>query len=210
MHASADIRAVVFDLGGVLVDWDPRYLYRRLFDSEEEMEYFLTHVCSPEWNIRQDAGRPLEEATRMLVDRHPEYEEAIRAFYGRWSEMLAGDIPGTVRLLEDLASRGTHRLLALTNWSHETFHFAEERFGWLAHFEGVIVSGREKRIKPEPELFELLISRYRLRPEQSLFIDDNAANVTAAQHLGFQAVRFHSPGQLQIELEARRVVLASH
>jgi len=210
MHTSADIRAVVFDLGGVLVDWDPRYLYRRLFDSAEEMEYFLTHVCSPEWNIRQDAGRPLAEATQMLIERHPEYEEAIRAFYGRWSEMLAGDIPGTVRLLEALASRGTPRLLALTNWSHETFHFAEERFEWLEYFEGVVVSGREKRIKPEPEFFQLLISRYGLRPQQSLFIDDNAANVFTAQQLGFQAVRFHSPDQLQIELEARRLVAAMY
>ncbi len=203
------IRTIIFDLGGVLVDWDPRYLYRKLFDSEAEMEYFLTHVCNPAWNIRQDAGRPIAEATRELAEQHPQYQELIQAFYGRWSEMLAGDIPETVNLLEALAEQDTHRLLALTNWSHETFHFAEQRFGWLSHFEGVVVSGRENMAKPDPRIFHLLADRYGICPEESVFIDDNPSNVQTADHLGFSTVAYRDPEQLEQALSAKRIFISS-
>jgi len=190
---------VVFDLGGVLIDWDPRYLYRQLFDDPDAMESFLAEVTTAEWNAHQDAGRPWAEAIELLVAEHPERRELIEAFHGRWPEMLAGEIPGTVHVLAELRAAGV-RLVALSNWSAEMFPIARERFDFLAWFEGIVISGDVGVNKPDRRIFELLIDRFGIEPAAALFIDDSSANVEAATALGFHAIQFTDPTALRVEL----------
>lgn len=198
---SNSVDTVVFDLGGVLVDWNPRYLYRKLFDGDEAaMEAFLANVCNTTWNERQDRGRPWAEAIAEAVAQHPSHEPNIRAYRERWEEMLNGALEETVQVLNDLHQNGV-RLLALTNWSAETFSVAEERFEFLGKFEGVLVSGREGLMKPEPEIFQLLIQRYGLTPSRTLFIDDVRKNVDAATAQGLRAVQFINAEQLRHDLQ---------
>ena len=192
--------AVAFDIGGVLLDWNPRHLYRALFDGDEEaMEHFLTTVCTPEWNAHNDRGRPLAEGVALLSAEHPEHAELIEAFVSRWPETVAGPIDGTVQLLAELIERGTP-VYALSNWSAETFAEARTRFEFLEWFDGIVISGEEGVIKPEARIFEILCERWDLRPATTVFIDDTAANVDAARELGFQAIRFHDPPRLRAAL----------
>ena len=190
---------VVFDLGGVLVDWDPRHLYRQLFDDPAAMERFLAEVCTPAWNLAQDAGRPFAEATALLRARHPGQAALIDAYHLRWPEMIAGDIPGTVALLEALHAAGTP-LYALTNWSAETFPVAEARFGFLRLFRGMVVSGKERLVKPDPAIYRLLADRFGLAPRHCVYVDDSAPNAEAATRLGMHGIRFTTPEALASEL----------
>ncbi len=190
------IKTVVFDLGGVLIDWNPEYLYQKIFPDKMEMRYFLDNICTSEWNEQQDAGRPLREATETLVEAHPQYETAIRAYYGRWHEMLNGPIEKTVDILRRLKKEKHLNIYALTNWSAETFPIAYQQYDFLHWFEGIIVSGREYIRKPFPEIFQLLCDRFQVKPEESLFIDDNLRNVKAAAHFGFKTIHFTAPEQL--------------
>lgn len=199
MPGGAGPNTVVFDLGGVLIDWDPRYLYRQLFDDPDEMESFLAQVTTAEWNAHQDAGRPWAEAIELLVAEHPERRELIEAFHGRWPEMLAGEIPGTVHVLAELRAAGV-RLVALSNWSAEMFPIARERFDFLAWFEGIVISGDVGVNKPDRRIFELLMDRFGIEPAGALFIDDSLANVDAATALGFHAIQFTDPTALRVEL----------
>lgn len=199
------IDTVVFDLGGVLIDWNPRYLYRKIFGTDtEKMEAFLATVCNTQWNEFQDRGRPWEEAITEATTQHPEHQANIRAYYDRWPEMLGEAISGTVRILEELRASGV-RLLALTNWSAETFHYATDRYSFLEHFEGILVSGRERLMKPEPEIFQLLTRRYHLTPERTAFIDDSQRNVDAAKQLGFESLLFRTPDELRDALRTLRI-----
>ncbi|RMD73149.1 MAG: HAD family phosphatase [Bacteroidetes bacterium] len=193
MSDQSPIDAVVFDLGGVLIDWNPEYLFRKLFDDPQRMRWFLTHVCTPEWNEEQDAGRPLAEGTELLVRQFPDWEPYIRAYYDRWEEMLGGAIEPSVAFLRKLKERNDLRLLALTNWTAETFPVARRRFDFLDWFEGIVVSGEEGTRKPFPEIYRRLIERYRIDPQRSLFIDDNLRNIEAAQQMGFQTLHFTGP-----------------
>ena len=198
------INTLIFDLGGVLIDWNPRYVFRDVFDGDEQrMEWFLENITTSDWNEEQDAGRDLDEATAWLVDKHPDWENEIRQFYGRWEEMLGGPIQGTVDILRQLRDEGNHRLVALTNWSHQTFPVALERYDFLGWFEGILVSGEEKTRKPFPKFYHLLIQRYGLRPEHCVFIDDNARNVEAGNALGIESWRFTSPAALRQQLVDR-------
>jgi 2-haloacid dehalogenase len=199
------VKAVVFDLGGVLIDWDPRYLYRKLLADEAAVEEFLATVCTPEWNAEQDRGRPFAEGVAELVERHPAHAAAIAAYAERWSEMLGGTIPGAVELLAELRAAGMP-LYALTNWSAETFVIARERFELLSWFDGVLVSGEERMSKPDPAIFRLLLERFGLAPEATFYVDDSEPNVAAARDLGIDAVRFTGPEQLRRELAARRAL----
>lgn len=201
-------KAVVFDLGGVLIDWDPRYLYRKLLADEAAVEEFLATVCTPEWNAEQDRGRPFAEGVAELVERYPAHAAAITAYHERWPEMLGGDIGGTVELLAELRAAGVP-LYALTNWSAETFGIARERFQFLDWFDGVLVSGEERMIKPDPAIFRLLLDRFGLDPQATFYVDDSPANVAAASELGFDAVRFTGPEQLRGDLEARGLLARS-
>jgi len=199
--------AVVFDLGGVLIDWDPRRLYRRLLDDEEEVERFLTTVCTPAWNHEQDAGRSLQEGTEALVAAFPEHERLVRAYYDRWEEMLGDPVEGAEELLDDVGRAGVRRL-ALTNWSSETFPIARERFGWLARFDGIVVSGEEGVAKPDPRLFGVLVDRFELVPERSIYVDDAPANVRAAEELGFRGIPFEGIEALRLRLRELGIAAA--
>lgn len=201
------ITAIIFDLGGVLIDWNPEYLYRKLFKDEPEMKDFLKNICTPEWNEEQDAGRSLKEATEKLIKEYPDHEENIRAYYHRWHEMLAGTIEGTVEILEKLKRSDKYKIYALTNWSSETFPVAVSRFELLNWFDGVVVSGTEKIRKPFPDFYNILLDRYNIDKNKALFIDDNARNVAAAQQLGIDAIQFISAVQLSQELAARGIEL---
>ncbi len=194
------ITAVVFDLGGVLIDWDPRYLYRTLFDDEAAMEEFLATVTTQDWNRAQDSGRPFAEAIEELVERHPEKRDLIEAYWRRWPETLGDAIEPTVALLHELRSTGV-RLYALSNWSGETFPLARPRYPFLEWFDGIVISGDERLAKPDPRIFEVLLERYGLSPAETLFIDDHAPNVEAAAALGFTALRFIGAADLRADLE---------
>ncbi|MFL5725877.1 MAG: HAD family hydrolase [Chloroflexota bacterium] len=193
------ISAVVWDLGGVLIDWDPRYLYRSLFEDEAAMEDFLATVTTPEWNRAQDAGRPWAEAVEELAVRHPERRDLITAYWKRWPETLGAAIEPTVQILDELRAAGI-RLFALTNWSGETFPLARPRYPFLEWFEGIVVSGDERLAKPDPRIFGVLVRRYGLDPGTTLFIDDHADNVAAATEMGFHAVRFVDADTLRADL----------
>lgn len=198
---STHIETIVFDLGGVLIDWNPDYVFDKLFDSQDRKRYFYKHICTHEWNLQQDAGRSLVEATEERVRLFPDWEVPIRAFYGRWEEMLGGPIQDTVEILEHLKNAGKHRLLALTNWSAETFPVALEKYEFLQWFEGIVVSGREGVIKPDRRIYEILLERHAVNPETAIFIDDNKTNAEAAAMLGIKGIHFTSSQQLICELE---------
>jgi 2-haloacid dehalogenase len=191
---------VIFDLGGVLIDWNPRYLYRKIFKSEEEITWFMENICTSDWNDQQDAGRSFDVATRELVKNFPDHEDAIRAWYGRWQETVGGAITGTVDILDEIRRKKEHRLYALTNWSAETFPWALDNFEFLHWFEGIVVSGREKTRKPFRDFYDILFSRYSIDPARAIFIDDNVKNIKGAEAAGLTAVQFHSPAQLRTDL----------
>ena len=197
MRTKMQPKMVVFDLGGVLIDWNPRYLYRKIFSREEDMEYFLREIASPDWNEEQDGGRPLAVATKLLIEQFPDFEQEIQAFYGRWDEMLGGYFHETVSLLHDLKQSGRYPLYALTNWSAETWPVAWDRFEFLQWFDGILVSGAEKMRKPFPAFYQALEDRFQCTLPDTLFIDDNERNIQAAQALGMQTWHFRSPADCQ-------------
>jgi 2-haloacid dehalogenase len=193
---------IVFDLGMVLIDWDPRHLYRKIFENEAEMEWFLAHVCTGAWNLEQDRGRPWPEAISEAMARHPDYAKHIHLFRERWMEMVPGAIPGSVAILEELHGKG-RPLYALTNWAGDTFRETRARFPFLNLFRDIVVSGDERLIKPDPAIFEILTRRNGLNPEQCLFIDDSLKNVRGAEEAGWHGVHFTSPESLRANLAAR-------
>ena len=195
------INTIIFDLGAVLIDWNPRYMYRTLFSNEAEMERFLAEITTSDWNEEQDAGRSLYEGTEHLVQKFPEHADHIRAFYGRWQEMLGEAFHDTVEIFRQLKESGKYKIYALTNWSSETFPVALERFEFLNWFDGIVVSGDEKMRKPTPEFYHILLNRYHVKPEEALFIDDNYRNILAAEKLGIKSIHFTSAGQLEEDLE---------
>lgn len=197
------ITTLIFDLGGVLIDWNPRYLYRKIFDDEAEMEHFLDNVCTGDWNEQQDAGRTLKEGTETLVRQCPEHEANIRAFYDRWPEMLGGAIEGTVNIFKVLKDSGKYKIYALTNWSAETFPIAQQQYEFLGWFDGIVVSGTERNRKPFADFYQLLLTRYNVDATEALFIDDNARNINAARELGIDSIRFENAAQLSEELQTR-------
>jgi 2-haloacid dehalogenase len=194
------ITTIIFDLGAVLIDWNPRYMYRTIFSDEAEMEKFLDEITTSDWNEEQDAGRSLQEGTDLLVSKFPEHEQLIRAFYGRWDEMLGEAFHDTVEIFRQLKENGKYKLYALTNWSAETFPVALERFEFLKWFDGIVVSGAEKMRKPTPDFYHILLNRYHVKAEEALFIDDNYRNILAAEKLGIQCIHFTSAGRLEGEL----------
>lgn len=193
-------KAVVFDLGGVLIDWNPRYLYRKRFGGDEAaMEYFLTHVCTHDWNHQQDAGRSFEQACALARAEHPEYREHIDAWFPGYETMLGGAIQGTVDILAELRARSTP-VYALSNWSAETFPYALQRYDFLNWFDARLISGDVKLAKPDPRIYRLLLDTHRLRAEDLVFIDDTPANVAAAANASIHALRFTTPDALRRDL----------
>ncbi|HTH57801.1 MAG TPA: HAD family phosphatase [Cyclobacteriaceae bacterium] len=194
------INTIIFDLGGVLIDWNPRYLYRKIFKTEDEVEWFLKNICTSDWNEQQDAGRSFAEATAELVGKFPEHEHSIRAWYDRWQETIGGSIQGTVEILQAIRDSKQYKLYALTNWSAESFPWAFDNFDFLKWFEGIAVSGVEKTRKPFPDFYQILLSRYNIHPGEALFIDDSHRNILGGEAIGIQGIHFQSPEQLRFEL----------
>jgi len=200
------INTVIFDLGAVLIDWNPHHLYRSLFTNELEMKDFLANICTSDWNEEQDAGRSLQEGTDLLVAQYPEHEANIRAFYSRWVEMLGEPLHGTVEIFKQLKASGRYKIYALTNWSAETFPFALERYDFLSWFDGIVMSGAEKMRKPSPAFYQLLLDRYNVKASESLFIDDNYRNVLAAEKMGIKSIHFASAEALETALKSLGVL----
>jgi len=175
------VKNIIFDLGGVLVDWNPEYVYLDVFNGDrKKMQWFFDEVCTFDWNENQDAGYPLVQATNDRIKLFPEYEEWIRMYYDRWEEMLGGPIKETVVILKKLTDNPNYRVVALTNWSAETFPIALKRFEFLHWFEGIVVSGTERTRKPFPEIYQTTLARFEIEAASSLFIDDNKRNINAA------------------------------
>jgi 2-haloacid dehalogenase len=197
------IKNIVFDFGGVLIDWNPRYLFRHVFADSAEMEFFLENVCTSKWNLNQDAGNPLEKGTRDLQAKFPEYYNEIELYYKNWIQMIGGDIAENSRLVKPLKEK--YRLFGLTNWSAETFPLVYEHYPFFKDLEGIVVSGTEKLIKPDKAIFDVLLKRYQLCANECLFIDDNLDNILASKELGFNTL--HLAPQIQLEAELVRLKL---
>ena len=201
------IDTIIWDLGGVLIDWKTTYVYdEHYFDSIEKRTQFFDTVCTNDWNENQDAGYPIAQATAEKIAEFPQWESAIRDFYGRWEDMLRGPIPETVDVFRDLRSTQQYKFYALTNWSAETFPIALARFDFLHWFDGRIVSGEEKTRKPFPKFYQILFDRYQIVPERSIFIDDNLRNVQAAEALNIPSIHFQDAVQLRGELAGRGIL----
>lgn len=194
------ITTIIFDLGNVLIDWNPKYVFDKRFDDEEQKKYFFENICTMEWNEAQDAGRSIKEATEELVAKHPEWKEHIEAYYKEWKDMLGGPIHDTVGIFRELKQSGKYKLFALTNWSAELFPYALETYEFLHWFDGRVVSGEEKMRKPHTEFYHILLNRFGVKAEEALFIDDNFRNIQAAEKIGIKTIHFTSPVQLKEEL----------
>ncbi len=194
-------KIVVFDIGQVLIEWDPRHLYRDLFDGYEDlMEDFLDNVCSPAWNLEQDRGRPWADAVAQLTAEHPDCAELIRSYDELWEQMVPGPIPGTPEILAELKARGVP-VYAITNFSADKFALSQKRFDFLNGFDGIVVSGVEKVVKPDPKIYRILLDRYGLDAADCLFIDDNPDNVESARAVGMTAHHFAGAEALRRDLE---------
>ena len=194
------INTIIFDLGNVLIDWNPKYVFDKMFEDEEKKIFFFENICTMEWNEMQDAGRPIKEATEELLEKHPEWSTYIEAYYGNWKNMLGGSIDETVEIFRELRESGKCKLYALTNWSAELFPYALEMYEFLHWFDGLVVSGEEKMRKPHPEFYQVLLDRFNVKPAEALFIDDNFRNIEAAERMGIKSIHFTSPQQLKKEL----------
>ncbi len=198
------IKNIVFDFGGVLVDWNPIYLFKDEFLYSSDMDYFLTHVCNNTWNVEQDRGRPFAEGIKLLKEQHPKYSSHIQTFFDKWGVMMKNDIPENVEALYQV--KEMYRVFGLTNWSAETLPLAYKRFPFFSEFEGVVVSGDEKLVKPDQRLFQILLDRYELNSEESLFIDDNLDNINAANRMGFATIHIHPEMSLMVELKRIEII----
>lgn len=196
---SGPARVPVFDIGGVLLDWNPRHLFRKIFDDEERMEWFLAHVCTSAWNLTADAGRPFAEGAAELIAAHPDWEDEIRAYDERWPEMIGGVLEETLALREALRARG-HKIYAITNYPREKWALSLERWPFLRDFDGTVVSGEVGLLKPDAAIFDHLLSTYGLAAGDCLFIDDVAANAEGARAAGLQAHHFRDAAGLEAEL----------
>ncbi len=193
--------AIIYDLGNVLIRWDPRYVFdENYFPSEEQRSFFFENICTADWNEQQDEGRSIVEGTMEKIREYPEWESAIRDYYGRWTEMLRGPLPGSVEILKELKEKGKQKLYALTNWNACLFEIALVRYDFLHWFDGRVVSGEEGTRKPFPEFYQLLLDRHKLDPSSTIFVDDSFRNIEAAGALGFTCIHFRDAMQLRREL----------
>ena len=202
-----EIDTIIFDLGGVLVDWKPEYVYRKVFNgNEEKVQWFLNTICTSDWNIEQDGGRTIEEAVALKIKEFPQYEEWIRIYYNQWHLMFSGAIAENVTLFKNLKASGNYKIYALTNWSAQTWPKALELFPFLNEFDGVVVSGEEKTRKPFSKIYHILLNRYNINPQNAIFIDDNKDNILAANALKLNGIHFKTPLQLRKLLHSYQVI----
>lgn len=195
------IDTIIFDLGGVLVDWKPEYLYNKIFNGDQEkVQWFLNNICTPEWNAAQDAGRSISEANAIKISEFPEFENEIISFYKRWDEMFSGPILENLKLFKELKASKKFKIYALTNWSAEKWDEGVNLFPFFKDFEGVVVSGQEKMRKPFPEIYKLILKRFAINPKKAIFIDDNKENIAAANSLNINGIHYSKSTDLTKEL----------
>ena len=195
------MKTIIFDLGGVLVDWNPEYVYLNEFDgNRKKMNWFFDNICTSDWNEEQDGGKLIKTATKERIKLFPEHKKLIKMYYGRWDEMLKGEIIESVNILKKLKSKN-YKLIALTNWSFETFPVAIRRFEFLKLFDGIVVSGKIKMLKPFKDIYNYTINKYKLSPSECVFIDDRVSNVQGAINCGIKGIHFQSSKQLIRELK---------
>jgi 2-haloacid dehalogenase len=197
---TSSIKAIIFDYGGVLLDWNPRNLYRHYFpDDPQAMENFLAEINFMEWNLHQDKGRPFKDGVAILSSQYPKYSHLIQAYHEHWEESIVGEISGTVEIVKKLKQKG-FPLYGLSNWSAETFPIARRKYPFFDLFDDMILSGDVKLIKPEAAIFNLLLTRIGKTAEECLLIDDSEINISVARELGFVTIQYESPAQLKSEL----------
>jgi len=201
----SEITSVVFDLGNVLIDWNPRYLYKKLFSNQKEMEWFLENICNDDWNEKHDAGLSFFKGIPQLVRLHPQFKDLIKNWYDRWEEMLGGPIEDTVEILYELKNNGMP-LYILSNWSAETYPKAELIYDFLNWFDGKIISGEVGKVKPDPEIFYILSKTYNLNPKNTVFIDDKLVNIKTAELVGFHGIHFKNASLLRNALKKLNVL----
>ena len=194
------MKNIVFDFGGVLVDWNPHHLYDKYFGSREKAEWFLNNICLYSWNLQMDGGKPFAEGVAELQAEHPEWSEAIAIYHTRWIEMMNGEIEGMASVIRRLKMAG-YGVYGLTNWSAETFPMVRDTYPVFQEFDGIVVSGEEHLLKPDAAIYKCLLERYALQAEESLFVDDNAYNVGGARNVGMKALQFTSAEELERELK---------
>ena len=202
----AQIKNIIFDLGGVLIDWNPQYMYKKIFTTTEQCNWFLENICTNDWNEQQDGGRLIQDANKELIEKYPEHKENIEAYYSRWEEMLNGPIQGTVNIFKELKGNNNFNIYALTNWSAETFPRALELYEFLHWFDGRLVSGEENTRKPFKEIYDLILNRFNLIASETVFIDDNLRNIKAAEEVGIKSIHFINPDQLKKELVSLNIL----
>ena len=201
------IDTIIFDLGGVLIDWNPKHLYRKIFRTENAVDYFLNNITTHDWNEMQDGGRPISVATQLLISQYPEYTPEIEAYYGRWEEdMLGGPISGTIDILKQFIDNNFYKVYALTNWSAETFPIAKKKFDFLNWFDGILVSGEEKLKKPDPKIYQRMLDKFDLDQHQMVFIDDSFRNIKSAEEFGIKSILFQNPEALKSRLKEEKLL----
>jgi 2-haloacid dehalogenase len=202
------IDTIIFDLGGVLIDWNPEYVYLDVFNGDrKKMQWFFDNICTSDWNENQDAGYPMAKATEERIALFPEHEDLIKLFYGRWVDMLGDAIVETVEILDKLIQSNNYKIIALTNWSHETFPIALNRFEFLHWFEGIVVSGEEQTRKPFAEIYNITLERYNINAKNAIFIDDNLRNIEAANELGINGIHFKNANLLRNQLNEYNIYI---
>lgn len=196
------IDTIIFDLGGVLVDWNPMNVYTEVFKGDKnKAEWFLNTVCTYDWNLEQDAGRTIKEAVAVKVAEFPEYENLIKMYYDKWHLMFSGTIAENVQLFKQLKATKKYKIYALTNWSAETWDRAIELFPFFKDFDGEVVSGRENTRKPFPKIYQIVLDRYNITPQKAIFIDDSLPNVKKANEFEINAIHCKNPEQVKKELQ---------
>ena len=195
------INTIIFDLGNVLIPWEPRWLFRQLLPDEAAIDRFMADVDFLAWNHLHDAGQPFAQGIAQASERHPHYRHLFQAYFERWDETVGNAYPESVACLHELKAAGL-RVLALTNFSSETFVRARQRYAFLAEFEGIVVSGDEGLTKPDPAIYQRLFARYQVEPARALLIDDSAANINTARALGLHAIHLPDPGRIREQLRA--------
>ena len=193
------VKNIIFDYGGVLLDWNPHYLYDAYFGDAEKAEWFLTNICTYEWNAQHDNGKPIAEGTAELIAEHPEWEKEIRLYYGDFMKMMGGQKPGMEELVKELKAKGYH-VFGLSNWSVETFALVRPVYPVLDLMEDMVISGVERIMKPDHRIFELALKRFGIEASETVFIDDNPNNVKAANEMGIHGIHFQSRERLLTEL----------
>jgi 2-haloacid dehalogenase len=198
-------KSIVWDLGNVLIDWNPRYLYDKIFTDKAQRDYFLNHICNMDWHSQVDGGRTPAETTEELVKKHPDWAHPIKAFYARWKEMFQGPIEGSVEVLKMVKEKGFPQY-ALTNWSAELFEQSRDDYPFLEWFDGLVISGAEGLSKPHPDIYMVLMKRYRIDPTSAIYIDDRKSNVQTAVNLGMDGIVFQNPEALRRDLALRGIL----